>query len=462
MKKGILGFAVAIMVFGLSTISSLAATGTVTAGTAKIREKASTDSTVVASTSKGTKVDIVGAEKDSSGTVWYKVPVSGGSYGYVRSDLIETSDTISVTDNSSSSSASTSTSTVEATVPTAIGEQAATVNSSTNVKVRAGASTQHDVVTSLPNGTAITLIGEANDAAGNKWYQLRCEYNGKTIEGYIRSDLIAIGSNTSSADGTDNTDAASSDGSETADGSEVTDGSEAEGTDALQEVDGSEETQEEQTDTEHNDYEVVYMTDTENPDTGKYYLYNNIDGTMADVEVLFSTVTTANENVAKLEAESSQKNIIIIILAVVIVLLFIGVTILIIKLKGAYEYDYEDEEEEDGEDEEEFEEPTPRRRRRDPQEDDEEERPRRQERMGKAPREEEERPARRERVREDAPERDGRPARNGNPERQGQPVRRPAENNEGTVKKAPRKAQNFLADDDEFEFEFLNMDDKDL
>ena len=30
------------------------------------------------------------------------------------------------------------------------------------------------------------------------------------------------------------------------------------------------------------------------------------------------------------------------------------------------------------------------------------------------------------------------------------------------VKKTSRKAQNFLVDDDEFEFEFLNMDDKDL
>ena len=121
MKKGILGLTVAIMVFGLSTISSLAATGTVTAGTAKIREKASTDSSVVASTSKGAKIDIVGAEKDSSGTVWYKVPVSGGSYGYVRSDLVETSDTISVTDNSQTAAASTtseSTSKPEATVPT--------------------------------------------------------------------------------------------------------------------------------------------------------------------------------------------------------------------------------------------------------------------------------------------------------------------------------------------------------
>ena len=465
MKKGILGLTVAIMVFGLSTISSLAATGTVTAGTAKIREKASTDSSVVASTSKGAKIDIVGAEKDSSGTVWYKVPVSGGSYGYVRSDLVETSDTISVTESTSSStststSTSASTSKPEATVPTAIGEQAATVKCSSNVKVRTGASTQHDVVTSLPDGTAITLIGEANDAAGNKWYQLRCEYNGKTIEGYIRSDLIAIGSN-ASTDGAENTDS-TGDGTENTDGTENSD---VENPDAFQEGDGSEEAPAEESaeeqESEHNDYEVVYMTDTENPDTGKYYLYNNLDGTMADVEVLFSTVTTANENVAKLEAESSQKNIIIIILAVVIVLLFIGVTILIIKLRGAYEYDYEDEEEEDGEDEEEFEEPAPRRRRRNPQENDEEERPRRQERMGRTPREEE-RPVRRERGREEAPEREGRPARNGNPERQGQPVRRPAENNEGTVKKAPRKAQNFLADDDEFEFEFLNMDDKDL
>ena len=468
MKKGILGLTVAIMVFGLSTISSLAATGTVTAGTAKIREKASTDSSVVASTSKGVKIDIVGAEKDSSGTVWYKVPVSGGSYGYVRSDLVETSDKIDVTDNSSSSSTSTSTSTStskpEATVPTAIGEQAATVKCSSNVKVRAGASTQHDVVTSLPNGTAITLIGEANDTAGNKWYQLRCEYNGKTIEGYIRSDLIAIGANTSN-DGSENTDN-TGDGTENTDGTENpdaenpdTENPDAENTDASQEGDSTEEAPAEETEPEHNDYEVVYMADTENPDTGKYYLYNNIDGTMADVEVLFSTVATANENVAKLEAESSQKNIIIIILAVVIVLLFIGVTILIIKLKGAYEYDYGDEDEED---EEEFEEPAPRRRRREALEEDTNH-PRRPERSQRPLEERDEgRPVRRERVREEGAEREGRPSRNGNPERQGQPSRRPAENNEGTVKKAPRKAQNFLADDDEFEFEFLNMDDKDL
>ena len=36
------------------------------------------------------------------------------------------------------------------------------------------------------------------------------------------------------------------------------------------------------------------------------------------------------------------------------------------------------------------------------------------------------------------------------------------ENREPVKKQPARKPQNFLVDDDEFEFEFLNMDDKDL
>lgn len=37
-----------------------------------------------------------------------------------------------------------------------------------------------------------------------------------------------------------------------------------------------------------------------------------------------------------------------------------------------------------------------------------------------------------------------------------------AERKQPAKKPSGRKAQNFLLDDDEFEFEFLNMDDKDL
>lgn len=448
MKRGILGFAVAIMVFGLSAISSFAATGTVTAETAKIRETASTDSTVVGSTKKGSKIDIVGAVKDSSGTTWYKVPVSGGSYGYVRSDLVETSDTISVTETAAATTTTTTTQEEKpaATVPTAIGEQAATVTCDSNVKVRAGASTKHDVVTSLPNGTAITLVGEANDAAGNKWYQLQCEYNGKSIEGYIRSDLITIGAATETGEGET--------GAE-----EGTEGTDAEGTDTENPDEAyTEETYEEPV-VEHRDYEVVYTPDAENPDTGKYYLYNNLEGTMADVEALFQTVTDANTKIADLEASSTQKNIVIIILAVLIVLLFGGITFLILRLKNAYDYDYEDEEEEA------YEEPVVRRRQREADNEGGPERNVRKEREMRPERREYERdadrPERRERVREQGTERNGEGSRV-RAERTEQPERRAVNTQDGGVRRAPRKAQNFLTDDDEFEFEFLNMDDKDL
>ena len=48
------------------------------------------------------------------------------------------------------------------------------------------------------------------------------------------------------------------------------------------------------------------------------------------------------------------------------------------------------------------------------------------------------------------------------PRRTSEPELRAAEKKEGTKRPAARKPQNFLVDDDEFEFEFLNMDDKDL
>lgn len=72
--RGMLGVAAFIMVVSLQTFTSLAASGKVVAETAKIRSEASTSSSVVGSTVKGKTIDIVGAVKDSSGTVWYKVP----------------------------------------------------------------------------------------------------------------------------------------------------------------------------------------------------------------------------------------------------------------------------------------------------------------------------------------------------------------------------------------------------
>ena len=436
--KGLAGLAVMGAVFMGTVQLSLAAEGKVTAETAKIRANTSTDSEVVGSTVKGKTIDILEAVKDSSGTVWYKVAVTDGGYGYIRSDLVETSEKIEVSAGSSQEISQPS-----QTVTTSIGEQQAVVNSGNNANVRSGASTQHGVVASLPSGTSMTLIGEATDSAGKKWYQLTCDFDGKTVEGYVRSDLITIGAGESQ---------------EQPDPENPGEGGEAENPDPSQgeNPEGAEGAAPEENvdvqspEPEHNDYQVVYTANQAGEQD--YYLYMP-DGNMVKVTELLGAAENAKDSIQKQQEQLEKEKIIIIILAGVIVLLFIVITVLLFKIRSLYYDDYEDEEEEDEEEEEE-EEPEPQpvrrklRRRVVEEEEEPEETPVRKKRPQPVP-EEQERPVRQR-------------ERTGQPRVKGEKELHAAERREPERKPAARKSQNFLIDDDEFEFEFLNMDDKDL
>lgn len=442
--KGIAGFALMGAVFFGTAFSSLAAEGKVVAETAKIRANTSTDSEVVGSTVKGKTIDILEAVKDSSGTVWYKVAVTDGGYGYIRSDLVETSEKIEVSASSSQTDAGSSQAAAQPaeTVPTSIGEQQAVVNSGNNANVRSGASTQHSVVASLPSGTSMTLIGEATDSAGNKWYQLTCNYNDKTVEGYVRSDLITIGAGESQEQPApenpegggegENPDASQGENPEGAEGGTPEEGGEAQPPEP-----------------EHNDYQVVYTANQAGEQD--YYLYMP-DGNMVKVTELLGAAESAKESIQKQQEQLEKEKIIIIILAGVIVLLFIVITVLLFKIRSLYYDDYEDEEDEEEEEEEPEPAPAPVRRkvRRKPVEEEEEpeQAPVRKKRPQPAS-EEQERPARQR-------------ERTGQPRAKGEKELHAAERREPERKPAARKPQNFLIDDDEFEFEFLNMDDKDL
>lgn len=440
--KRILGLALAVLIFSVSGFDSEAAEGKVIADTAKIRSEASTGSEVVGSTVKGKTVDIVGAVKDSSGTVWYKVPNGNNTYGYIRSDLIETSDEIKITEAASSTASNTeSTSKPADTVPTAIGEQKATISVG-SAKIRSGASTQHDSLASLPEGTVITLIGEANDSAGNKWYQMTCDYNGRSVQGYVRSDLITIGA----AENTDGNTDGSTDGN--AEG-ENPEGQTGENPEDGGNTEGAEGEQTQEPVEEHNDYEVVYNDET-------YWLYDNINGTMMSVTNLLQVVNQANENNAALQSQLKTEKIIIIVLAVIVVLLVIGVTILLFKLRDAYYYE-EDYEEEEEEIEEEPVVPRKRKRRAEEEEEIYAEEPVRKKRPRESQTEEMERPARK---KTSAERQEGERQIRQKPAKDAE--LQAAERKQPAKKPAQRKAQNFLVDDDEFEFEFLNMDDKDL
>lgn len=445
LMKGVLAVTVCLAVFCLGGFVSQAAEGTVLAETAKIRAQADGNSEVVGSTVKGKVIDIVGAEADSAGVKWYKVPIANNGYGFIRSDLVKTNEEIVVSAGSSSStSQSDGGSAPAATVPTAISEQSATVTPA-SVKVRSGASTNHGAIGSLPQGTAITLIGEANDSAGKKWYQITCNHEGKNIEGYIRSDLVTLGAAAPEqpADGGTAPEGESSEG-DNPEGEGSPEGENPEGENP--EGGEPEPAPEEAPQPEHNDYEVVYNEDT-------YWLYDNTNGTMMKVQDLLNVVNQANTNSAELEKQVQNEKIIIIVLAVIVVILVIVITVLLLKIRDLYYEDYEDEEEEEEEEEEEPE-PVVRKKRRIVPAEEEPQEPVRRKRPAPAVESEE-------RIR---------PAREKQPKPRERAVRQePAEEPElqaaerRPVKKAaPRKAQNFLLDDDEFEFEFLNMDDKDL
>lgn len=433
--KGMLGMAAFVLFFTCQVLIGEAAEGKVTAETAKIRAQASTDSEVVGSTTKGKTIDILGAVKDASGTVWYKVSVTGGGYGYIRSDLVETSDKIEVTASSTSSNSGSNTDSQKPaeTVPTSIGETAAFI-SQDSVRIRSGASTSHDTVTSLTKGTAITLIGEAKDSSGNKWYQMTCNKNGKNVEGYVRADLITIGE----APSNNETEVSEGNAEESA-GAEGTEAENAEGTDD-ENVAGTEGAQEsevsEPAEPEHNDYEVVYNEDT-------YWLYDNTNGTMMSVTNLLDVVNQVNENNSALQSQVKNEKIIIIVLAVIIVILVIVMTVLIFKLKDAYYYEeYEEEIEE-----EEPEPVIPKKKKKSVAAEDIYEEPA---------------PAKKKKARESISEETERPAERSGKKTRSEAELQAAEERKPVKKPAQRKAQNFLVDDDEFEFEFLNMDDKDL
>lgn len=394
------------LIFGMS-LSSFANTAVVDVQSVRIRSEASTSGAVIEQGTKGTSYEIESEVTGSDGYAWYKIKTSSGS-GYVRGDLVKVQqDAGEAVDNTANTATSNA-----ATVSTAINPVPAKVAGTAAVNVRSGAGTGYSKVGALDGGTTITLVGEATDAAGNKWYEIKCD--SKNITGFLRSDLISVDSSVEIAP--------------LGEGAESEEGEfEGEGEYPSEEGEEGEEIVPEEPVEEHNDYVIVYTSD----DSGEenYYLYDYTTGTRQKVNELLAGVDTLTKNNEKLRDQlTTYKILIIVLIGAAVLFLVLAIVFFVRSVTNREEEYYEDDFEE--------EEPkrVPKTRKARPEEEENNER--------------ESRPSRRE------------PARNsGNAKAERDIVLNkqdaPAE------KKRPRKAQNFLADDDEFEFEFLNMDDKD-
>lgn len=174
----------------------------------RVRTYASTDADIRSRLERGTTVSLISSKTGDDGMTWYKVSYTLNGYqlnGYIRSDLLSESNSGSSGSSSGSSSESSSMST-PATIRPAV------------ANIRTWASTNGDIRSKLSQGTDVTIIAEKTGTDdGKKWYKISYTSGGASLTGYIRSDLLNVGSSSgSSSSGTTSSGSSSSGGSSSA------------------------------------------------------------------------------------------------------------------------------------------------------------------------------------------------------------------------------------------------------
>lgn len=421
-----------------SFVSLADSTGTVNVESAKIREKADTGSEVVGSAVYGNTVTIKGEVQDSSGTLWYEVTVDGDKTGYIRSDLVDkqgggsdagTSQTAS--DDTGGQDAAQSGAPGAMIAPDTVMDAQYAAVSANSINVRATPSANDSAVGKLTRDAEVIVGGQSGGSDGKVWYYVTfTDSDGTEKSGYIRSDLLSLGDMVPAPE---------------------------------EETSEPQETAPEPEETVNNDYELTYEFSDDGTDEWYLWDYTGGTGIKYSVDQLMEATRVRDENDAADAKMLVRQRIVIVVLIVLLVILIVAVVIMALKLRDVYYEDYEDEEEE-----EEEEEPSAQRRRRADEEDTPTQRRRRAE--------EEDTPSQRRRRTEEDEASSRRRRRTEEEDTPMQRRRRTEEDNaarrrkrveeEDDVSNAPaasrRKSKNFLLDDDEFEFEFLNMDDKDL
>lgn len=198
----VLALSLAVFADGFSTVSHAVSAGRIKAsGGAKVRSSASTSSNTLTSLVQNDTVSIKSQVQGSDGYTWYEVFVDADTLGYIRSDLVEITDG-STPPTSSEGSSSTPPPSDTGTNPpasaqvTRVNPVSATVVGGGNngVRIRSDASTSSQIITTVKNGHALTVVGQANglDADAKVWYQVNFTSNNTEVSGFIRSDFAEL------------------------------------------------------------------------------------------------------------------------------------------------------------------------------------------------------------------------------------------------------------------------------
>ena len=193
----VLAFLIAFTTDQFSIVSHAQSEGKVTATSANIRKSADSGSEIVGSAAKDAKVTINGQTKAADGTVWYQIFVDAETLGFIRSDLVN------ITDGTTPPTLAADTTTTPASTPapavnetpvevTEVNPVSGTVTGGERVRVRGNASTTSEIKATAQSGMALTVIGKAIGTDGKEWYQVKFTVNGSEVTGFIRSDYVSL------------------------------------------------------------------------------------------------------------------------------------------------------------------------------------------------------------------------------------------------------------------------------
>ncbi|MCM1215714.1 MAG: SH3 domain-containing protein [Lachnospiraceae bacterium] len=182
-----------------SIVSHAESAAKVTATSANIRKEPSSSSATIGSTEKDKVISIKSQVQGADGYTWYEVYVDADTLGYIRSDLVQITDGTTPPTGTAPAAATAAPAAAATPVPdeplvdvTAVNPASASVTGGDSVRIRQNASTTSRILNRVRSGMALTITGTANGKDGKVWYQVTYVADGTEVTGFIRSDYTTV------------------------------------------------------------------------------------------------------------------------------------------------------------------------------------------------------------------------------------------------------------------------------
>jgi quercetin dioxygenase-like cupin family protein/uncharacterized protein YgiM (DUF1202 family) len=156
-----------------------------------LRAEPSTSAEVVDQLAAGIELEVIGGPQEAEDYTWYQVRVTaeGGSEGWIASDFIDGDPTAGAAPEEAAEEApdAAATPAAETAATFATGDLVTTTED--NVRMRADASVNAEIINAYPAGTEFVIAGEPQDADDFTWYPVALSSD-HSITGWLAADFL--------------------------------------------------------------------------------------------------------------------------------------------------------------------------------------------------------------------------------------------------------------------------------